>query len=554
MKRWALCLLVLSLAVGLASCISSTTSGGSSGGTGGGSSTVTLTATPASITSGSAAVLAWTVNTASISGTAALTITPTVGVVTPISGGNISVSPTATTTYTATLTSSGSFVAMATATVTVTASGGGGGGGGGGGTGTTTLTPTPSTFYIDGPTQSVTVRVTGTGFTANDVFLISPSFLTNSTTQTYVNATEMDYTITFNTATYSPGWITITNCRSTATSCNSFQLAFIGNQNTLAMTAAGDLYQLDQAQGYANPLANGLVHEFSGALLSKGDPLMGQFYNSIAVDDWTYLVDLDGSFWSLIANLKTPLWQMSNNASVNITSTSSARGNACGVYQIANASSGTLLCTVAENAATTTTSAAATVPWPWGVAISVTANSNGTYANNAMVYARSDSSLLRYVISAGTTGQTVLTAYSGTLLSPLIKSIGTTSAGTGGGWWLVPFNSGSATGKVAVLSRPDKALAIVDIASITTTQSVTFIGDPIRIAANPALGTAIVAFADPLATGGSVTRFASVNMATGAVTALTSTSTLLATGLGVSPDGATIYSCSRATCEAVANK
>ena len=118
----------------------------------------------------------------------------------------------------------------------------------------------------------------------------------------------------------------------------------------------------------------------------------------------------------------------------------------------------------------------------------------------------------------------------------------------------MPFNSGAAFGRVAVLSRPDKALAIVDVPSITTVQSVTFTGDPIRVAANPALGTAVVAFADPLATGGPVTRFVSVNMTTGAVTALTSTSSLLATGLGVSVDGNTIYSCSRSTCEMVTNK
>lgn len=70
----------------------------------------TFTASPASITAGQSATLAWVVT-----GATTLTLSPTVG---PVTGTNVSVAPTATTTYT--LEAEGSGKTTATATVTVT--------------------------------------------------------------------------------------------------------------------------------------------------------------------------------------------------------------------------------------------------------------------------------------------------------------------------------------------------------------------------------------------------------------------------------------------------
>jgi L-alanine-DL-glutamate epimerase-like enolase superfamily enzyme len=122
---------------------------------------------------------------------------------------------------------------------------------------------------------------------------------------------------------------------------------------------------------------------------------------------------------------------------------------------------------------------------------------------------------------------------------------------TNGGWQVAAISSGPAAGNGAVLSAYDKALSIDDLATMTELHRVSLTGIPFRIAADETHGTVIVAYADVDA---GLTRYASVDVATGSVTPLTVTSTLLSVGFGVSSDGTKLYSCMRDKCEVLPNQ
>ncbi len=81
----------------------------------------TLTADPASITSGESSFLTWTSTNAT-----SMSINQDIGTVTPVGGGEVEVAPTATTTYTATVTGSGQTTGGCSATVTIPTTPGGG--------------------------------------------------------------------------------------------------------------------------------------------------------------------------------------------------------------------------------------------------------------------------------------------------------------------------------------------------------------------------------------------------------------------------------------------
>jgi hypothetical protein len=585
MKQWALCLLVLSLAAGLLSC-SSTVSG-----SGGGTSLVSLTATPSTITSGSTSTLSWATNTTGLTGTLALSINNGVGTVSPIVSGAVSVTPAATTTYVATLTQNGTTIAVTTATVTVSGSGGGGGGS------SSTVTAVPQVFYSDGPLSSVTVRILGSGFTSADTFTVAPSLWgTGNITPHYVNSTEWDYIFTLDSMHFSPGWITFQFCPAASNTCSTssaapaaINLAFIGNQNTAVVNPDGNLFQLSQAQGYVNPLANGYVYEYepvgSGAtttLYPNGTgALLGAFYNSIAVDNiassaWDYLFSLDGTIYSFVASLPLTHGQISGGVS-NLTASSVLDHYGCSVYQIVVSATGSVVCTSDITAGSSIKTAVGPSSLaPWGVAMVRTYNASSTdptqvASNNyyAVVYARGDAAVRRYDFGLATDGSiSTITQPKGVVL-PEFTTKGSTSGLWTDGWWIVAFNpaysyptASPLLGKVAVLSRYDKKLAVLVVDNLTLSMvgvvDLNAYGDPIRMAADQTNGRVIIAFANP---SSQTTSFVAVDMtptlpwsAEPAVTQLTSTATLLATGLAVSPDGTTLYACSRQTCQALANQ
>lgn len=106
------------------------------------------------------------------------------------------------------------------------------------------------------------------------------------------------------------------------------------------------------------------------------------------------------------------------------------------------------------------------------------------------------------------------------------------------GWQLVAFKSGPALGTAALLSEADNQLVFVDLNKGQEIRRVTISGLPFNLAADNTNGLVVVAVANP-ATG--VTQFERVDPASGTITTIQSTSTLLATGIAVSDDGTNIF-------------
>lgn len=501
-----------------------------------------FSASPSTITPGQSSTLSWVVtNTKDITGTLVLSINNGVGSV-PVGTGSVVVSPAVTTTYVAMLSANGNVIGTATTTVTIS-----------GQPSPTPSSASPSVFFHDNDQGTpVTVAVTGS-FAPTDTLSVSPNIWgAGSVTQSYVGPTEMDYTIPLDSAHYSPGWITLQNCHIGNTGCTTTTLAFIGNQNALGVyPSTGELYQLDQAQGLGTG-QNGYVREFkpSGTspvtLLANGSAgPTGVFFNAIAVDNYSGYVDLDGSIYSIIAGQAELKGTMTGGVASGAVNTV-----ACSVYQANGATAGTLVCTPNMMSPPFTTASAATSAQPWSIAM-VNLNLPGGGENDAIVFNRGDAALRRYAV-VSSSGTTTVTQKAGVILPGVTPITGSTGSVTAG-WWVVAFNSGSspAAGKAAVLSRPDKLLVLVDLATMNVIRSITLTGDPFRIATDETNGNVIVAFADPTA---GKTTFASVSMTSGNLTPLTSTTALLATGLAVSPDGKTIYACMRSDCVALKNQ
>ena len=167
-----------------------------------------------------------------------------------------------------------------------------------------------------------------------------------------------------------------------------------------------------------------------------------------------------------------------------------------------------------------------------------------------------------FVASAdGTPSLYEVRASDATVLQPALPLPGVTPKSTvvaasvvAGGLYDVVFDSGSASGTIAVLSTYDQLLLFVDRSSWTVTKSISLSGvqgTPFRIVADVANGAVIVAFANPASV---TTTYASVDVATGTVTPLESTSSLLSVGLAVSSDGTKIYSAQRNQIEVKSNQ
>jgi hypothetical protein len=111
-----------------------------------------------------------------------------------------------------------------------------------------------------------------------------------------------------------------------------------------------------------------------------------------------------------------------------------------------------------------------------------------------------------------------------------------------GGWQIAVFDSGPASGTIAVLSTYDKLLLLINKSTWKITDSVKLSGTPFRIAMDVTNGKVIVAYANPASV---TTTYAAVDASSGTVTPLTSTSSLLSVGLAVSADGTKIDSSQR---------
>lgn len=382
----------------------------------------------------------------------------------------------------------------------------------------------PSPLYLDSEAIVGNIQINGSGFAAGDVLHIGPPF-SDLTLAQGTASNQILVNLGFDTSHYMPGWITFSVSDGNGNTSNTANLAFLGNQNTLAMSAT----QAFNSEGLGSPVARFALP--SGSLVGtySGDG------PGIAVDNLTgYVVVGEGStgrvFWHDPSTGAT-------KGQVYATSATMAVAAKNGVGCTTQPSAGLLSCFDLGQASPPMISAAAGQQ-PWSLAMG-DLGSGATAETDAVVYSRADTTLWRFTITdtSGTVGVTAQNALTLTGITPA------SGLGVGqGGWQVVLFSSGPMAGKGAFLSDADKVLVWFDTQTMTMIGApVTLTGNPFRLAADETHGKAIVAFADPDA---GLTRFAAVG-SDGSVTTLTTTTQLLAAGLQVSPDGASIYAAMR---------
>ncbi len=360
------------------------------------------------------------------------------------------------------------------------------------------------------------------------------------------NATQAVVNVFFNQ--YAPGWYTFKICRAGGTSCSStVATAFLAAQNTLAVSATGELYQLDQtrtATGYY--VRNFTASDATLTAVGSGDiqlptiwviPPMG-----ISYDNATNLIVVGQNFFNLsganVGGIATPsgsglpLGTVAKNGYGALTQPGS---NNFFQYPIANG----------------VQSPAAVNPCnqPSSLAVGIV----GT-ETDAFVLCRGNSpALWKVSLSSSSSGSSV----------PLtgIMPINTVQASNpdAGGWQVAYAEAGPAAATVAILSTPDAVVEFVNTTTMQVSSSpATLTGDgiPVQIVSDDVHGNFIVAFVHPQTstTNASNTTFARVNPTNGAVTTLISTSAKMPSGFAVSADGNWLYICSLSACETQPNQ
>jgi hypothetical protein len=477
---------------------------------------VTLKATPATpITSGESVNLTWSSSNA-MSCTASSSPAESDWSGPKAMSGSQAVTPPATgmQSYTLSCTGAGGS-ASASVSVMVNSSSGGG---------PTISSIAPQSIYLDQEGTANNVQIRGSGFLPGCV--LHDSLFGDTTLPSGTDPSQIAVNLSFDTRHYSPGWITFSvSCPSGAS--NSANIAFVGNQNTLAQSASGEMYQLDQAQG-APAGQNGFVRIFNPNGTGNGSFPVGALANGIAFADTTGQVLVSYPRGPVI--MFDPTTGMAvNTAGVTFAPSigvATKNGLGCATEPV----QGNLSCFVVSlNLFNPPFISVASGNQPWSLAMATL----GT-ETEAVVYSRESTEIRRYsVVDLNDSPRITL---KGAITLSGITAADQLPAGAGG-WQLVTFNSGAASGTAAFLSQFDKILVFIDLNTMTERTRVTLQGIPFRIAADETHARAIVAFADVTA---GLTRFSSVDVATGTVTKLTSTSALLTTGLAVSADGGSL--------------
>ena len=346
------------------------------------------------------------------------------------------------------------------------------------------------------------------------------------------NPTEIQAIIFGDTPHWSPGPIDVSVSPPSGSGggdSNTAHFDFIGNQNTLACGPV-ECYSLDQGAG--------MVHVFDTTTGNHlRDLRVGALVPGIAVDDVT------GYILTTQSNKAIGVWKP-DGSQVAITGFSntqlpmaiSARGeNSCFTRDM----SGDIACFPLTQF-TTSLPIVGTGNAPMNVLMTLIGSQ--LYATVLNI---GDATLSLVAVPQVQAGPFVgISSFTTNLPSSLQ-----------GGTQLAMLEQNGTTPKriAAVLSRFDKNVSFVDIHDplhLQVTRPFAVGGDPFRIAADNVHGSFIVAFVDP-ATGG--TKFAKLDAATGAVSPLSATSSLLTVGLAVSADGTKFYVSMRDKFEIVPN-
>ncbi|MDR3546789.1 MAG: hypothetical protein P4M11_00700 [Candidatus Pacebacteria bacterium] len=401
--------------------------------------TVTLTASPASVTSGSASALTWASTNAT-----SCSINNSVGSVTPVAGGSKSVSPTSTTTYTITCTGTGG-TATASATVTVsasttptasltaspasittgssstlswactnsTSSTGSGFSTGSATSGSVSVSPTSTTSY--------TVTCTGTGGTANHsatVTVTAPvkptvSLTANPTSISSGKNSQLSWTSSNATScSIDQGVGTVTpvnrgNTNVSPSSTTTYTLTCTGSGGSATDTATVSITGADLTAGSISPTTAsvGVATTLSSTVSNTGTVASASFPNIFEINDSSTVVQTSNTA-ALSAGNSSPIsasytfpsagtYQVracaNTNSSWTNVATESNYGNNCGAWQTVTVYALTASCSVSPTTAyvnqsvtwtATASNGSGGYSYVWGGSVSGTsATEQTTYAS-----------------------------------------------------------------------------------------------------------------------------------------------------------------------------
>lgn len=472
--------------------------------------TVTIAASPSTIIVGGSTTLTWssTNTTGSCMASGAWSGTE------PLSGSTTE-TPTATGTYTYTIGCTGPG-GSATAFVTVTVN----------------PVPLPNVTSVSQPTIFVDwgnvdiypVTLNGTGFAGT--YTVYPTGFNNLFKASFVNSSTIDLELSFNTSGDSPGSLTYAVCEnSNYTNCGTSQsIAFLGAQNYLAASSSGELFSLDQGQG-APSGQNGYVRKYKADRTADGSFFVGT-HSSIAVDNKTGNVLVDANDYDENGGSTDVATPINLPSSLPVTAVAAENGSSCFLQPAANSAS---CYSLADPTGTIFFAPVVTAAnlglMPWAIAM-------GTFGGetDAVVVSINDTPApLLHKVRASDAYEGEEPALALTGITPMSTVIAANIVA--GGLQVVAFDSGPDSGTVAVLSTYDQLIVLVNgnTNPWTIAKSVKLSGVPFRIFPDKPNGRILVAYADPT---NARTTYSWVDAASGVVTPVTTTSSLLSVGLG----------------------
>jgi hypothetical protein len=385
------------------------------------------------------------------------------------------------------------------------------------------------------------VIVTGTGFTANDTWTITPAAFNSSSSTSFVSSTQENFELGIGSNTWRPGFVTFTDNQTP--SCSG-QLGFLGqDKNLLAVNPnTGELFFIDRGAGQ--------VWKFKPDGSADGSWTISSSANTIAVDNTTNDVLIDngvfddnGNSVNALVDLPTFYWNdMAVAAKNGLEGFANLEGNSVSFFDI----------TQPGPVANTTATVGA---GPWAIAGVTFATSSGN-ETDFLVFTQEGDTLERYSVASGTTEGTTVVTFKGSLIINGMTPASELSVGNGG-WSVIAFDactppaSCPAAGTAAVFSQYDKLLVFVNIATMTETGRVALTGEPVLITADNPDGLVQVEFQ-----GVSSSTYQNVNPITGELITppLNATTPILGMGYGLSLDAKEINACSQGTCKVFSNQ
>jgi hypothetical protein len=373
----------------------------------------------------------------------------------------------------------------------------------------------PLWWYCDVKCGIAVFRIFGSGFAPGTTVTGSPN--TGVSVVSVDNAGQLTVSTNIGNG-YTLGKQTFNVCSPDVVHCSSISVAFIGNQNTIAVGPDGEVYSYDPA--------NRIIWKYKRDGTPDGSILpVGQ--DGMAVDDQTtgdVVISQNGGNTSLVVVGIASI----GNGSIGMGV--SARNGASCITQPVTVNFLSCVNLAQINLSNPSFNSVAVGSQPWSLWIGLF----GT-ETDAFVYTRDGSPTLW---KCNTFGGNATPSCGLSVSLPGVTPVANLAA-LAGGWQVTGFDKGPGSGTVTFLSTADNLLFRVNASTMQLIgSSITLPGVPTRAVADVTHGTIIVASVN---TTNMTTAFSAVNATTGAVTTLTSTASFVASGVGVSLDGTNIY-------------